>query len=129
MKPNKIISEQLLAAASKVCTSGCIACFECGKSKSSFSHLSPFGTNKICPLGKYDVKHDDSPKDFIESLRNNPDLDDLFVLCKHCEHRDQPKDEDDELSLESCFETYCMDCPVQMCRETIQECAAEAAMS
>ena len=129
MKTNKIIQKQLIAAASKVCTSGCIACFECGKSKSSFNHLPPFGTNKICLLEKYGVEHDDSPKDIIESLKNNPDLDDLYILCKHCEHRDSSKDKDNELSIESCFETHCMDCPVQMCRETIQECTAEAMMS
>lgn len=121
--------QQAIEAAKKVCTSGCIACFECGKSKSNFGSISRFGNNEICPLAKYDVEHKDDREGFLESLLNNPDLDDLFILCKHCDHRDSSDDKENDISISSCYETHCMDCPVQMCRENIQECAAEAAMS
>ena len=125
----KELNTQLLAAACKVCTSGCIASYECGKSKALAKSIPLFGKNNICPLAKYEVEHKDDEKDFMAILANDPTPDDLFVLCKHCEHRDASQDTSDIICFASCYEEYCLDCPVQSCREAIQECMAEAQMS
>ena len=120
---------QLFSAACKVCTPGCIASFNCGKSKSEFGTVPLFGTNTVCPLEKYGIEHPEEKRRLEERLMHSPDLDDLFVLCKHCEHRDASNDTPNVISTANCFETHCMDCPVQSCRENILECMAEGAMS
>lgn len=123
------IHEHLVNSARKVCTPGCIAGFECGKSKEYKGSLPLCGTNKICPLQKYEIKHDDRPQDLLTRLSNEPSLQELDLLCEFCEHRDKTADTDKEFSLESCFVSHCIDCPVESCREGIMEVYAEAQMS
>lgn len=122
-------NKKLISAASKVCTRGCIASFNCGKSKSEFGTVPLFGANTVCPLEKYGIEHSEEKKSLEERLRNSPDLNDLYILCKHCEHRDSSNDTKDTISTANCFESHCIDCPVQSCRENIMECMAEGAMS
>lgn len=126
---NSGIRDALNAAACKVCNSGCIAGFECGKSKADWGRLPLFGSNTVCPLQKYEVEHTDKGKTLIERLRNTPELEELDLLCQHCDFRDKSKDTPETFSLESCFVSHCMDCPVESCRENIEETIAEARMS
>lgn len=121
--------KELQIAACKVCTSGCIASFDCGKTKSTLGTIPLFGSNIVCPLAKFNVDHSKEKTDLIESLKNQPTLDDLYMLCEFCEHRDTTNDTDDSFSKENCFESYCIDCPVQSCIDNVLECIAEGAMS
>ena len=122
-------NKELISAANKVCTPGCIASFACGKSKSEFGTIPLFGSNTVCPLAKYGIEHSEERLSLEERLCLSPDLSDLYLLCKHCEHRDTSRDTPDTISTANCFETHCMDCPVQSCRENIQEARVEGAMS
>lgn len=122
---NEAIKKELQAAACKVCTSGCIASFDCGKTKSDFGAIPLFGANTVCPLEKFNVDHDKEKTDRAGRLG----LDDLYLLCKYCEHRDSSNDTEHSISTARCFESHCMDCPVQSCRENMQEGLAEGAMS
>ena len=93
--------------------------------------LPLIGKNTVCPLAKYNVEHEKPKRSertgFI--LRDDPTMDELAALCQYCDFRDASKDTDEEIDLESCYFTHCMDCPVQHVRDNILECAAEAAMS
>lgn len=121
----------LKTAACKVCTNECLASYDCGKEKTHMGRPLPLvGTNETCPLAKFDVEHQSRKSDktgFI--LRDDPTLEELTALCEHCDFRNNSKDTGNEISLESCFFSHCIDCPVQSCRDGILECAAEAAMS
>ena len=125
---NETIKKELQVAACKVCTTGCIASFNCGKTKSAFRTIPLFGSNTVCPMEKFNVDHSKEKTDWVERLENQLDLDDLYLLCKYCEHRDKSNDTENTISTANCFESHCMDCPVQSCRENIQECMAEGAM-
>lgn len=129
MKTNNSIKNELIAAARKVCDSECIACYECGKSKTIGRTLPLIGKNTVCPLQKYNIEHNDGPKSFLERLQNDATLEDLDFLCEYCEHRDKSKDTPESFSIGNCYMTHCLDCPVQMYRDGIEECAAEARMS
>lgn len=122
-------NKELISAACKVCNSGCIASFNCGKSKSEFGTVPLFGSNTVCPLEKYEIEHSTEKRSLEERLMSHPDLDDLFLLCKYCEHRDTSNDAEDTIFTANCFESHCIDCPVQSCRENIEEAMAEGAMS
>lgn len=129
MMDNHRIEVQLQKAAAKICDPGCIACFDCGKNKERAVNLPLCGTNTVCPLQRYDIDHSKAPADMLARLMNEPTLEDCSLLCQFCEHRNASNDTEDSISLESCFATHCIDCPVEMCREGIEELAAEAAMS
>lgn len=98
-----------------------MAGFDCGK-KRDFNPIPLIGTNTVCPLAKFRVHASDEINDW-------PTIAELDYLCEVCEHRDKSSDTKDEFSLASCFESHCIDCPVESCRENIQECMAEAALS
>lgn len=123
----------LTEIAKKICTNHCIASFECGKTKAAAGNLPLCGTNTVCPLQEYDVQHSNSmrleKKDILSWWQNEPTLDELDTLCQYCTHRDKSNDTDTTFSTESCFVTHCIDCPVQMYRENIEEATAEAMMS
>lgn len=120
---------QLYEAAKKVCTNHCISSFACGKTKISAGHLPLCGTNKVCPLQEYNVQHREGKEDMMRHIMCGPTMEDLDLLCENCKHRDKYKDTRNTFSLDSCFETHCIDCPVQMDREGIEETIAEAMMS
>ena len=122
----------LKAAACKVCTNECFASYDCGKEKNRIGRPLPLvGKNTVCPLAKYHVEHQQprisDKTGFI--LFNDPTMDELSALCRYCDFRDPSQDTEENIDLESCFFTHCMDCPVQHLRDNILECAAEAAMS
>ena len=129
MADNTYIEKQLQEAAAKICDYECIACFNCGKSKERAINLPLCGTNIVCPLQKYNVDHSKAPKDMLARLMNEPTVGDCNLLCQFCEHRDKSKDTADSMSLESCFSSHCIACPVEMCREGIEETMAEGRMS
>lgn len=130
-KPSMSPRVALYNAAAKVCTDGCISCFNCGKSKSQYT-LPPSPGNQLteCPLLKYNVvRKPIDPIDFLARWANNPTEEDINLLCEYCEHRDKSEDDGETFSLESCFRTHCISCPVQSVRDCIQESEAEARWS
>lgn len=127
----KSLQKKLYDAAAKICDKDCLACFECGKSKSSYC-LPSFPGNKaeVCPLQKYGVIHDDTrEKDPFALWASDPTYEDLNLLCQFCDHRDKSDDTDDTISLESCFMTHCISCPVGIVRDCLDEREAEARCS
>lgn len=127
----KSLQKQLYEAASKVCTKGCISCFDCGKTKSPYTlPPSPNSQLTVCPLLKFDIPHkEEKETDLIKRWANQPTLDDVNLLCEFCEHRDKSGDTEESFSLESCFMTHCINCPVSSVRDCIEECVAEARWS
>ena len=124
------MKQKLLEAATRICTPACIAGYDCGKSKAAgFGKPIPLFNkeNAVCPLEKYKIEHKELSKNWLDA--DYPTLEDIFLLCKYCDHRDSNMDTEDTISIENCFMTHCMDCPVQMCRESIAECDAEASCS
>lgn len=124
-KIRKEIAERAADTACKICDSDCMASYDCPKKAASPWPL--FGKETVCPLAKYDVS--EKPK------TDNPfgpriSLEDLFYVCANCKHANVIESEDTwEIERERTFETVCIDCPVQMCRDNILEARAEAAMS
>lgn len=127
----KLIQQKLYDAAAKVCSEGCISCFECGKEKSKYTLPAMSGSQlKECPLAKFNVARTPiDPTNFLARWANEPTYEDLELLCLHCEHRDSSRDTDDEFSLKNCFMTHCLSCPVESARDCLDERAAEARSS
>ena len=121
----KLISERAYETACKVCSPNCIAPYDCPKKNAETAILPPVGTETVCPLAKYNA-----PAEIKDPFKNCISLEDLFYVCRNCEHvNNLDKENDWEINREKVFETVCIDCPVQMCRENILETRAEAAMS
>lgn len=127
----KSIQQKLYDAAAKVCTEGCISCFECGKKKAAITLPIVLGGQlKECPLAKFNVERPViDPMDFLARWANEPSHEDLNLLCLHCEHRDVSADTADEFSLTSCFMTHCISCPVESVRDCLEEREGEARCS
>lgn len=111
--------------ACKLCDSTCIASYDC--SKKSRSLLPLVGKEAVCPLAKYDVpKKPEKDSIFGPSIT----MEDLFYACADCKHAKVFAEGGKwVLNRDGCYEDACIDCPVQMCRDNILECIAEAAMS
>lgn len=121
----ELIATRAKETACKLCDSDCIASYDCPKKAAS--RLPLVGTETVCPLAKYDVPKNTKP---INPFANQVTLEDLFYVCRNCEHVNNLDEEKDwERDRERVFETVCIDCPIQACRENILETRAEAAMS
>lgn len=120
-----------------ICGDGkCSGCFDCGHTNKSASLAPKYGIGDTCPLAGYQVTPDS--RTFREKLEAGikcplPQdiLDGTFAMCACCEHTQVIYSNNGyELNrMGKKFEEYCMDCPVQHCRESVQENMAEAAMS
>ena len=113
----------------ELCDESCPAAYQCHKKHDAiFAACGLMGTNTVCPLAKYNIPETADRSCFCSTSIT---LDDLAMLCANCEHADisAANVECFTLSLDRCFDKYCVDCPVQSMRESIQELAAEAAMS
>lgn len=118
--------------AKAVCGQGqCVCAYDCGHSnKPEFvQSLHLLGKETTCPLAKYNVIPD--TRSFWERMMAGEavklSVDDCWQFCsKHCEHAETS--EDGIVRLKN-YESVCIDCPVNMVRETLSENAAEARMS
>lgn len=130
---NKIFGKRAMEAATILCGSGqCIACYECGHcNHSNVTGLPPVGEQTVCPLSKYEVVPD--TRSFAEKLKagdnDSLDINGLFSICACCSHCDDVKVDGNEYTLdrsEGSYYAYCMDCPVAMAWDNLQEGMAEA---
>ncbi len=114
-----------MSGARKICGHGCINGFSCTHQHSS--RIPLFGQGTVCPLEKYNVTDKDANVPWFER-KSVTDME-LTALCARCEHA-MVKASEKELSVErKDFARYCIDCPVQSVRETMDEAAAEARRS
>lgn len=113
----------------ELCDEACPAAYTCHKKHDAvFAACGLMGTETTCPLAKYNVPESVERSGYCAMSIT---LDDLAMMCANCENADINTENGDSftLSLDRCFDTHCIDCPVQSMRESIQELAAEAAMS
>ena len=110
-------------AAALICRQGCLGNFD---SCSRCTGKSRIGIMESCPLEVYGVKPQTAS---LTGPRASEE--DCFFLCLACEHTKVVEDDsgfyivnDDEI----CFE-YCVDCPVEMRLQDIEENFAEARAS
>lgn len=77
---------------------------------------------------KYKVEKDSDTRLWWERNREELEVsgDELSALCEECEFS---KVNGNTIDRSGCFKEHCMDCPVQKMIESINELAAEAAMS
>ena len=121
----KLFATRARETACKLCGSTCIASYDCPKKSRSLLPL--VGKEAVCPLAKYDVPEAPA-RDSI--FGPSVTMEDLFYACADCKHAKVFAEGDEwVLDRESSYEAACIDCPVQMCRDNIHECMAEAAMS
>lgn len=133
----KLFAENAKNAAKAVCGQGeCIACYNCGHKNKTKGVMPKLGTAEKCPLEAYNVIPD--TRTFIEKLKagdlcrnTEENLEGLFALCACCEHAEViEKESSYELSIDDrAYMLNCIDCPVRMARDDIQENMTEAAMS
>lgn len=124
-KTKKLFAARARETACKLCNSTCIASYECSKKTKSLLPL--IGKETVCPLAKYDV-----PEAPVRDSIFGPSItmDDLFYACADCKHAKVFAEGDEwVLDRDASYEDACIDCPVQICRDNILECMAEAAMS
>jgi len=133
----EIFGEDAAKMAKQVCGIGeCMGCFNCGHENKCKNLLPQYGKGSKCPLEEYNVAPDKRTfRERIESGEYTPGteetLNGLFALCACCEHSGIiEKDGLYELCrTDEAFIDYCIDCPVNMARESTQECLSEAGMS
>lgn len=122
-----------LSGAQKICgPGGCLCGYPCSRpehKEKSFKPLDLFGPSTVCPLEKYPVTHDTrhwTERTFDES---NPTQDEFFALCALCDNTGDVEIAGDEMTVTPIDFKRCMDCPVHIMRENIEENRAEARMS
>ena len=133
----KVFGETAEKAAKQVCGRGeCFCAYECGhsnKAGNGKSCVPTVGEDTVCPIAKYNVTPD--TRTFEERLATHEqdvDMNGLFALCACCEHSDGAEKVRDCYVLNrttECYMNHCLDCPVNMTRECMEEGCAEAAMS
>lgn len=119
---------EAIAAARKICGEGeCRAPFPCGHSN-RIGGLPPITEVTVCPLAKYNVEPSRDTRPWYERPREETEVThaDLFAICAMCEHS-EVKTQDGKTVVELVrFDKVCIDCPVQACKEHMDEAAAEA---
>ena len=128
----KKYEEQAKAAAKKVCGIGeCIAPYPCDHSNHVCYGLSPITADVTCPMEKYQIaEKDERPWYEVPYSEREVTQEDIFYLCANCKYAViEPMEDGYEQIIRVGFEEHCLDCPVKMIEDTIQEGAAEAAMS
>lgn len=112
--------------ASAVCGNGpCVCGYDCGHSNKIESATLPLvGKETVCPLAKYHVKQDS--RTFYERMRAGDVFEitekDCWNFCaKHCEHAEVSTTNGEATIHLKDFDSACIDCPVQMARESLIE--------
>lgn len=131
-----LFSEKAKRGAMIVCGEGqCFGCFDCGHLNKADQPVARVGKGNVCPVAGYNVQPDN--RSFIEKLNAgegyDPEKDSecLFAVCACCEHATVTENGGRYTLHRSSddYRNYCLDCPVNMCMESMQETTAEAAMS
>lgn len=104
---------------SAICTS-CTSCYRenCSRgdwSKAVIISIPPVGADKVCPLVSIKARKLATADSVSEA--------DTWAVCRKCQHT-----EDGEIAPDS-YVAHCLDCPVQMARESLRETSAEASVS
>ena len=123
----KVLEEEALKIAGNICCNDCIANFQSCKF-SSGQGLPRVGVGATCPLEKYKVVEPAKASAFVQKKVT---VDDCYTVCANCEHATVTKQKKGffAVDIKDAFESFCLDCPVQMLRDCIQENEAEARMS
>lgn len=126
MTNNTELQAQATVAAKKVCVNDCPAAYPtCMKCKKVIPLV---GKENICPLAKYNVPQERNPKPWHEiGAAEVMSYGDSFALCACCEYGKLSKDETEVTRMGFC--EVCIDCPVNMCEDNLEEAEAEARMS
>lgn len=121
------------SGAKKLCNQFCIAPYACGNQKEPYPGApNPVCTGETCPVAKYHAYNTNDDKWWEHHASEQyTSEDEIFALCALCENsvvKQSPEDED--VFIATRVELWkCLDCPVKMVEESMQENAAEAAMS
>lgn len=121
------------SGAQKICgQGGCLCGYPCSRpehKEKNFKPLPLIGSSSECPLEKYPVIHD--TRHWTERTReeSTPTEDEFFALCARCNNTGDIELAGDSMTVRPIDFKKCIDCPVHMTRESIEEAAAEARMS
>lgn len=134
MNKNKI-HELAMNGATKLCNcEACFVPFPCERKKwhprqGSISSLTPIGNDTECRLKAYPVKEDTNKKPWYERKRTEYEItyDELAAICAECSYARVAGKE--IIRSDQDYYNHCLDCPVQMTREAMDEASAEAANS
>ena len=133
----EVFGKDAEVAAKRLC--GCDQCFgnyDCGhpNNVSKNIRMSKLSEDTVCPLAHYNAEVD--TRSFAERLMagEKPLEDsDIFAICACCEYSNGAKEIGEELVeldlTEESYMKHCLDCPVHMAFECMQENRAEAEMS
>ena len=120
------------AAAMKVCGMGeCYAPYPCNHKNHACCGLSPITDDDTCPMEKYHVvEKDERPWYEVPCSEREVTTDDIFYLCANCDYAvvESVGDGYEQITRVG-FKEHCLDCPVKLIEDSIQEDAAEAVMS
>ena len=128
----QLYADEIKSGCRKLCGEGnCIAHFDCGHKKSTLVHPArPLGKSTVCPLAKYNTQPVENVKPWYERQVSEYTVteDEIFALCADCDNAEVTEDGDEYLLTRKEIR-LCMDCPVKMVEECMQEMAAEAMMA
>lgn len=132
----ELFEERTQEEAKRICGIGqCTSCYTCDHANKQPAMFKPFGKSDKCPLSSYNVTPDTRTyKERLEAgeafISPQEELEATFAVCACCKHAGVvEKDNCYELSrIEESYNDFCLDCPVHLIQEGIQEVMAEAAM-
>lgn len=126
----KWVAQRGEAAAKKICVRGCLAGYEsCDRpQRNKEAAVRLIREDNGCPLAKYNVP-DVPEKPFPENLVDRLKGEDTFWACANCKDGGLIEEGEQWVITTPNWETACVDCPVQMHRESIEELEAEARCS
>lgn len=122
---------------SEICNGdSCLAPFtdcerKCWQRTPEYVPMKRYGASETCPLLQFEAEEDEDKRPWHEKVKAGiPPYriteKDTWRVCQECEHS---KIVDGYIEIEHAYMDHCVDCPVNGIRESIMECAAEAAIS
>lgn len=125
----KVIDRLAVSGANKICGRGsCVCSYPCGHTNRKDMGIPLIGNSTTCPLDKYNVQpvQESRPWYRIPVEEVEPTRDELFALCSKCANATLQQDKDGLYAKRTNLD-LCLDCPVKLTEEAMDESACEAA--
>ena len=131
MNPASVFFKDAQRCAEKICVDSCPCYYDSCVRKNRTRRLPRYGISAKCPIAKYEVnpestETEDSPYKTYPGKEFSVTKDELFAVCALCDRAALKETKRRfELEVDDCYADFCIDCPVCLVRDNMDESVAE----